>query len=116
MPGVRRDHDAPDVHLLERRREQHRPGRAVGDQREVARVGAVADRDVRDLLGDVGDGDAVGVGDAVLDAEAASRATRTPAAPRSASRRISPPAKSSGSRIPISRQASVIVGRVPPRP
>ena len=41
---MRRDDDALDVQQLERGRQQHRPGGAVGDEREVARVDAVADR------------------------------------------------------------------------
>ena len=47
-------HDDPlHVQQVERRGEEHRPGRAVGDEAEVARVDTVADGDVGHLLGDV---------------------------------------------------------------
>ena len=107
---MRRDDDARDLQQVERGGQEHRAGGAVGDEREVARVDAVAHGDVGDLLGDVGDRDAVGERRRAARARAACRAPRTRCRASSGSRRISPPAKPSGSRMPISRQASVSVG------
>ena len=78
--GVRRDHDARDLQQVERGGQEHRAGGAVGHEREVARVDAVAHGDVRDLLGDVGDGEAVGERHALLERER--RLERLERAPR----------------------------------
>ena len=78
--GVRRDHDARDLQQVERGGQEHRAGGAVGHEREVARVDAVAHGDVRDLLGDVGDRDAVGERHALLERER--RVERLERAPR----------------------------------
>ena len=78
--GVRRDDDARDLQQVERGGQEHRAGGAVGHEREVARVDAVAHGDVGDLLGDVGDGEAVGERHALLERER--RVERLERAPR----------------------------------
>ena len=69
VPRMGRDDDAPDMHQVERRREEHRPGRAVGDQSEVARVSPAPEDDVRHLLGDVRGRDPEREADALLERE-----------------------------------------------
>jgi hypothetical protein len=77
---MRRDDDARDLQQVERGGQEHRAGGAVGHEREVARVDAVAHRDVGDLLGDVGHGQAIGEGHALLERER--RVERRERAPR----------------------------------
>ena len=112
---MRRDDHAPDVHQVERRRQQHRPGGAVGDQREVARVAAAAEDDVRHLLGDVGGGDPVGEADALLEGERrVERRERLARELRVEAQRAAREAV--GVEDPHQQAASVTVGCVPPRP
>src|SRR4051812_678072 len=65
--GMRRHDDPPRLDLVKQCRQKHGPSGTVRDEREVARVDAVADDDVEDAFGDVVQADLERVVDPLLD-------------------------------------------------
>ena len=111
--GAGGDEDAGDAELAGERAGVQRAGAAEGEEGEVARVGAEGERDHADGVRHLGVGDAEdGLGGG-LGVEAEGAGDRC----RSGRRRgVGGAGKRAGSRRPRRRLASVMVGRVPPRP
>ena len=113
---VGRHDDPPQRDQLEQGGQEHGTGGAECDEAEVAGIDATADGDVEDALGDVVEAHPPGVLHPLGQAQVGVEGFEGGAGPGRSCRGILPSRKRSPARMPISRAASLIVGRTPPCP